>query len=835
METSKQNEHESKQSRSLENTVSKQFQPNIRMDIGADELMYEIPRISECHKNPKIKIEQFSIENPEVLFYAEDESSKLVNLSKFKIKDEIKNMKNLSHGINQGCNNISMTADGNKENEKFKSKNLILGFLWNFLSSLGLFNLNFLDIGLVIIFAIGVFLYILSLAGCNDTQTACLVNLNPQFFHNIVIFLTISATLNSLLLYMVIKKAIKKFHLLYQICIFSYLTFYYDTGSDLSNHGAYNRIVFLVLIIIVMIFINFVNFLINLIKQKYFKLICSILGFMLFVLVYSAIKISDCSKWHLGLNNKSIVNELKASKDKCPILSPQQCWIDFLDGLLDVSWYLQEDCQNFRTGERKELLKYIPQRYLNTYNFGYPITTKFSYIPESYHMPFFYNLMTNFIDLNDPKNNNVTNNYHGFRPEISLHFDKNTELGQIQINVQRNSTLVEERVKKALDHKKKSHNVGIKAQNSEINKEAIKEQAHEDLIENILFIYIDSISRQHFIRKMKNTIKFLEKYYQSNPLEGSNESNQFIYNDIKNNKTTFNFYQFLKYHAFIYFTQPNVNPMFYGESMMHNNGTHIIKYFHDRGFISAQANNICSRELYDIEPGYIENLNWEAFDYENIAMFCDPNYFNPENPFTPYMGPYSIKKRCLYGKNTFQYVLEFGEKFWEAYLGEKKFLRLAFQDAHEGTGEVARYLDEYLALFLENLANKNYLQKTAIFIVSDHGNNMIGFYNLFNCEDFIKEKTLATWFLLLPKQEFDIYDKNLTENENTMVTPYDIFDTLISLIDENYNIKSVDSAFKLPRSTYGQSVIKEIVHGEERSCKRYKLDMLDIWCRCDAI
>ena len=112
-------------------------------------------------------------------------------------------------------------------------------------------------------------------------------------------------------------------------------------------------------------------------------------------------------------------------------------------------------------------------------------------------------------------------------------------------------------------------------------------------------------------------------------------------------------------------------------------------------------------------------------------MMCDPNFYNPENRFTPYMGPYSIRRRCLYGRDTFEYILEYGEKFWAAYSKEHKFLRLSFQDAHEGTLEVVKYLDVKFAEFLEKFDRKGYLKDTAVFLVSDHGNNMVGIYNIF--------------------------------------------------------------------------------------------------------
>lgn len=95
----------------------------------------------------------------------------------------------------------------------------------------------------------------------------------------------------------------------------------------------------------------------------------------------------------------------------------------------------------------------------------------------------------------------------------------------------------------------------------------------------------------------------------------------------------------MKYHNFIFFTQQNVNPMFFGESKFNSDGTSILKYIKKKGFIAGHSNNIWTRQLYDIEDNYTENFEFDSFDHENIAMMCDQNFYNPENRFTPYMGP----------------------------------------------------------------------------------------------------------------------------------------------------------------------------------------------------
>ena len=636
------------------------------------------------------------------------------------------------------------------------------------------------DILIIFLSILSFYFYIKSFKGCDGTQSYCLVTLSPSFFYLLGIYILISSVITLYIIYQTLIQEISFFHSIYYFPILIYLLYFIDDGSDLSHHGSYNKMIFYVL------FCSFtILFLIFcLIKYIYFKykiIFTSLILSCIWIIIYINIKIrKNCDTWNEGLFGMRIENN--KNFDKCKIIQPKKCSINLIDGIFDVSRILNEDCSNFRGGEKEELLKYISPLLKNYNFFGYPITTNYTWLNQSHFDRFFNNVMADIIPLYKEEiiKYNKINSLN--KPEVTLKFDSITKMGEINIEINKNEKLSKERKKiyESLPTKEKPK------------------------YKNILFLYIDAISRPEFIRSMKETQKF-------------------IYNKYSNNSSKYSFYQMLKYHNFIFFTQQNVNPMFFGESMFNSNGTSILKLVKKKGYITAQANNICTRQLYDIEDNYTQNIQYENFDHENIALFCDPNYYNPENRFTPYMGPYSIRRRCLYGKDTFEYVLDYGKKFWESYSDNNKFLRLSFQDAHEGTLEVVKYLDKKLAEFLNYFENKNYLEDTAIFFVSDHGNNMIGFYNILQVEDYVLEKTLGTWFMILPKKR-NIYEKNLENNQQRLVTPYDIYDTLLDIF--GYQIK--DKVY----SKKGKSVFDEI-NGLERNCDYYKQDLLPLWCRCE--
>ena len=638
-----------------------------------------------------------------------------------------------------------------------------------------------LNIFYFILIMIGIYLYFITLRNvCEGTQAQCLSQLNSTIFYILGIQMIFSVLILEIVILLIINKIIPFYHIIYTIALYVYLVHIYDTGSDLHQHGSYNKIVFYFLIISIAIILGIIYLIYFLLRKKYYKSIFSLMSIFILIFLFLRQKLyNGCKNWVYGLNGIIVENE--PSRDKCYFIHPNKCWINLQDGIFDVSRILGETCENFRKDEKSELFKYLSDDLQSSLNLGYPITIHFDWQNESLFKNFYENVMKKMINLETWNNDKEKNDRKILDPEVFIRFDNLSKLGHIEINVKRNETLAEER-------KKIFNNLKYK----ELPR-----------YKNILFLFIDSLSRPQFIRKMKKTQKFLEQFYQ--------ENNQF------------DFYQMLKFHSLLFFTMPNVNPMFYGESMFNKNGTNLIRAFKEKGFITAQCNNICGRELYDLEKEYELKLDYEDFDHENIAMFCDPNYFKNESPYTAFIGPYALKRRCLYGRDTFEYIFEYSEKFWEAYKNEPKFLRLAFQEAHEGTEEVITLLDKALYNFLIGFQNKGNLDNTAIFFISDHGNNMFGFNEIFKFEDYMLEKSLPSWFMLLPKSNNKKVKEIIKSNQQIFVTAYDIHETLLDIL----NIEETSHY----RSNKGKSIFKNI-NAEERNCDYYGKEIDSQWCRC---
>ena len=644
-------------------------------------------------------------------------------------------------------------------------------------------NKKLMNIIALLINLIAIFLYYQSLEGCVGTQIECLKIMTLAKFYTIFYQVIACSFFINIIFILAYFKKISLISIIYPIISF-YFFYLIDNGSDLAHHGRYN---FCVFCITVFCFFFLSLFIINMLilynkgkKAEFFSIITFIILILLIIFGYLNTKIS-CNEWNIGLNKVKL--DENRNEYSCKFITPKKCYMNVFNNLLDLSKYIVKTCNNIGNikNQKEKLFNYIDENtFKNTTKFGFPITTtKDFWLRTQKNIEHFSErVLTRMIDMD-----NISENTS--KPEVYIDFsDNNKNSGEIIINLIKNNSLIEEREK--ISKIKKS------------------------IFDNILFIYLDSLSRQHFKRKMKYLSSFIEKYMNDSQF-GGKESNA-------------KSFQFLKYHTFAAFTQKNVQPMFYGEKMDPNssNGTSIIKYMKNQGYITGQSSNLCSKELFVTMNNCLNEVEFSDFDHENVAMFCDPNYYDRANPYPIMNGPFSIIRRCLYQKDTYDYVIEYGKQFWENYKENKKFLRLSFIDAHEGTGEVIKYLDKPIYDFLMYLLDNNMLKNTVIIFASDHGNGMPAIYNLLNSRDYIYENVLGFLAFVLYDNKDENIIINLNKNQQIFISPYDIHDTMVDII---YNGENKDVM-----SRNGDSLFRKI-NSMERNCLKYS-ELSKELCRC---
>ena len=401
------------------------------------------------------------------------------------------------------------------------------------------------------------------------------------------------------------------------------------------------------------IFLCFIHLLSNLLdKRKYLSLIL-IISFLLIISIsikkFKSTHFS-CIDWARGLNNTYIDN---SKKYPCTINipKPHSCYLSEIGPFFDFTPKYRPTCSDYKliSEGQKKFLKYYQYQFnysnisTNTH-FGFPLTNTEEFNPKYFgslhkqgQKEFDVTVNQNII-LMDLYNKNKDKYYlNQPHPEVEVIFKENQ--GEIRINIQRNETLIKERKKE------------IKKSNQ--------------MYKNILIIFLDTVSRCHFMRKLPKTMKFLNAFmkYETNP-----------------SKKYMTVFQFLKYNSINTYTEPNLRAAYYG-STFKENGTHFGEYFKENGYITGRVNSFCEKEpVCDNDDS--SSIIHHVFDHEGLSLGC-------MKPF--YDGALSslynfLVKKCLFGKDLNEYAFEYLESFWEAYIDQNKMFLYQSYEGHEPIG-----------------------------------------------------------------------------------------------------------------------------------------------------
>ena len=481
------------------------------------------------------------------------------------------------------------------------------------------------------------------------------------------------------------------------------------------HHGSLNLSALFILLILGEIIILIFILITKLFRSKRYYLKLFLFLFLIIIsIAYLYVDVKDkyfCKNWGKGINGTFINND--ESLYSCSIKIPKKkCLIDILSPFLDISKILHKKCEK-RDNREKYLLKKVSNMKSNAKRIGYPITVdnknEIKGKPILYARQLMNFMRKNLINLDEMNLINISKRQH---PEVFVDFTKN-EYGKINIKINYN----EELAKKRLTLSKNS------------------------ISNNIIFLFFDNLSREHFYRQFKKTTKFLKQF--------------FSYKGFSvNSKDKYHGFEFLKYHKIDGPTLFNVIPMFNG---VYYNSKHrmisIVKDLKKLGYVTCNSQDVCHKDLMGI---YAKNYTYVEFDHEYSSPNCDPNIYTPG--YGLFGGENGILRKCLYGKDNIEYTYEYSKKFWLAYKNNKKFLRVVNTYAHEYSGEKAKYSDEATYNFLNELFLSNQLENTTIFLAADHGFVLFGVYPFLKPNDWKLEKYFPLLIILVPDSKNISYE-----------------------------------------------------------------------------
>ena len=328
------------------------------------------------------------------------------------------------------------------------------------------------------LFFLSYFLFYLSLEKCLDGTTVC--STKELWIKTKIAEELLSCLIISILIELMFYSVISKLHL-FHLAIVLIIFYKYSHGLDFDDHGFFNVLGFFIVIsIFLLCYIPF-NIFIYLKKIKNKKIIFFLIFFLFIISIgYQLTKssLTNCYDWSKGLNNSYIYNN--NSIYGCQIIMPMQCPYKIGKYFLDITKIKGIKCENNQKNGAQTFSKLSLSPYLNkTFNrIGYPLTNKDPYCfldcidndNDDYIKKYF------FQNLVDMENKQILDTvFKDKKPEIEIDFSNN-KAGEMIINLYFNKTLSIER--------------------------KIKESNSKPYSNNIMILYIDSVSRANSIRQL---------------------------------------------------------------------------------------------------------------------------------------------------------------------------------------------------------------------------------------------------------------------------------------------------------------------------------------------
>ena len=617
----------------------------------------------------------------------------------------------------------------------------------------------------LIFFCFSYYLYYISLEKCFSGIDVC--GRDIRWIFRKAFKIVVSCFISSILLFLIYYKQLSKLHILHFIICF-YLFYIFSHGYSFEDHGLLNFIGFFTVLTIIILFgiiiKGFILLIILIYKSHNIQKFSYVI--MLSFFYYDITDPNNCIDWGKGLNNTFIENDLKIYG--CQIKYPKSCTYKIFKYIQDLTKLYNIDCSISYKNNKDNIFKQSnsPFIYNNSKKIGFPLTNKgiigrLDGVDDS--------ILTKYVldNLFDIENN--TQNITEY--ELLLDFSK-TDLGEYIIDLKFNESLSKER--KLLENKNSPYS------------------------DNIMVLFIDSVSRGNSIRQLIKTLNFFEKFISYDG--GFNPK----YPDNK-----FHSFQFFKYHSFKYHTSGNFPRLFYGNVIEAKNIVLLTKYFKENGYITNYNSDSCQKD----NTRTFHNLT-ELEVYDHQFLLCDPNVVHFITPFT----------RCLHGKTDAEHLYNYANQFWRKYINNRKFSMVILNDGHEGTLEALKYTDTIIYDYLISLFNDNLLKNTSIFLLSDHGVVMPSLYSL--SDFYYLEMDLPMLYILVNDRKNSSYDQQylyIHKNQQTFITAYDIYNTINHLLygDQYINIKNKTEFIDTPKSPFGQSLFYDIEQNK-RTSKKYK-------------
>lgn len=285
--------------------------------------------------------------------------------------------------------------------------------------------------------------------------------------------------------------------------------------------------------------------------------------------------------------------------------------------------------------------------------------------------------------------------------------------------------------------------------------ERLKKEDREKI--NLLIFQIDTLSRSHFMRRMKSTVKRLE--------------------EIKETKE-FEVFQSFRLSTIGYNTEVNTKALYTGAQFRQSrSGRPLWDIFQKQNNAVLYLNGFCE----DWSSRFLKKMP-SGMDYLLFQPWCHPEYTPVNKTFSNFDGVNSMRRRCINGKKVHVRMFEYLKQFWSNHESDGKMVLAPMQESHEASMDVISTLDPDMADLLDWFKISGEMNNTIIIITSDHGSHM-SLYYIFS-EIGKLEHRLPEMFMIFPQWFLDKYphiSRNMKFNEQPLISHYDTHWAIASL------------------------------------------------------
>ncbi|XP_071034753.1 uncharacterized protein [Parasteatoda tepidariorum] len=312
---------------------------------------------------------------------------------------------------------------------------------------------------------------------------------------------------------------------------------------------------------------------------------------------------------------------------------------------------------------------------------------------------------------------------------------------------------------------------------------------------NVFMFGLDSMSRLHFMRKLPKTYKYLTEVLKASVLKGYN---------IVGDGTP---------QAIIPILTGFAEPELPETRKRMSNAQHVNVYpfawknFSANGYVTAYGEDGPSTGTF--------NYRLKGFKEPPTDHYLRSFYLEVDKVWKDHA------KFCLGDKPRHVIMTQWLKTFYDTYTEVPKFGFVFHSELSHDDYNLVQHADGDLEYFLKGLQSSGILNSSLLIVFTDHGNR---FSAIRETQQGKQEERLPFFSITVPswvEKQYPKMVKNLKINENRLVTPFDIYSTLMTILDPDIPEEGDISSRSI-------SVFSEIP--QERTCSMANIE--PHWCAC---